>query len=85
MTAFFATAAANLAGLLPSAPGSIGTFHFFAAWAYALHNISWDTAVGVAVVAHAVMWLPMTAVGVVSLLCQYGSVRHNIGDPSAAR
>jgi uncharacterized membrane protein YbhN (UPF0104 family) len=58
-----ASGAANLAGLLPSSPGSIGTFHYFAAWAYAAHDVPWHTAAAVAVVVHATFWLPLTLIG----------------------
>ena len=62
-SSILAAGAANLAGLLPSSPGSIGTFHYFAAWAYAAHDVPWHTGAAVAVVVHAMLWLPLTLIG----------------------
>ena len=82
----FATASANLAGLLPSAPGSIGTFHFFAAWAYAVYGVAWNTAAALAVIVHAVFWVPMTVVGLGFLVWRHVLRRgHAFGVSGEAR
>lgn len=60
---YFALAAATLATLLPSSPGYVGTFHFFAAEAVAAFGAPAATAAGFAVLAHSLLWLTTTIGG----------------------
>ncbi len=49
--------------LLPSAPGYIGTFHYFSVLALAAFGVPKDLALGWALVAHAIQWAPVTLLG----------------------
>ena len=58
-----ACALAALSGLIPSAPGAIGTFHASAMAAVGLIGVDTDRAAAFALVAHAFLWLPVTGCG----------------------
>jgi len=62
-----ACALATLSGLIPSAPGAIGTFHAAALAAVTLFGADDSTGAAFAVVAHGFMWLPLTALGALCL------------------
>lgn len=63
----FAMAAGTLATLLPSAPGYVGTFDFFAMAGWAAHGLGPESATANALVVHLVLWLPLTIVGLAML------------------
>ena len=65
---WFSLAAGTLATALPSAPGYIGTFHYFAAKGLAAYGTSAETAAVFALTVHAIPWVSSTAVG---LLCLF--------------
>ena len=46
--------------MLPSAPGFIGTYHYFAALALGLFGVSTELAASFAIVGHAVAIIPFT-------------------------
>ena len=68
-------AAGTLATALPSAPGYIGTFHYFAAQGIAAYGVSAETAAAFALTVHAVLWLPSTAAGLLCLMPDRGGSR----------
>lgn len=63
VAALFVMAAANLGVLIPSSPGYIGTFHFFAMSALAVFGATRETALSYAVVSHAMQYLLVTGLG----------------------
>lgn len=67
IAAFFALAVATLATLVPSSPGYVGTFHFFAIQALLPFQIAPTTAAAVAISAHLMLWLPTTSAGLLAL------------------
>ena len=64
---WLALAAGTLATLLPSSPGYVGTFDYFAARGVAAYGASPESAAAFAVTVHAVLWFPLTASGLVYL------------------
>ena len=53
----------NFGILIPSSPGYIGTFQFFAILALSLFHVSTGSALSFAVVVHAVQYIPVTLLG----------------------
>jgi hypothetical protein len=62
------TAAANLAGVLPSTAGSWGPFDFFGAAALIALGVGQDVAAAYALTVHVALWVPPTVVGAVLLV-----------------
>ena len=65
---WFSLATGTLATLIPSAPGYLGTFDWFAAQGLAAYGASAAVAAAFALTVHAVLWAPLTASGVLYLL-----------------
>jgi glycosyltransferase 2 family protein len=61
---WFAFASGTLSTLIPSSPGYLGTFDFFAMSGLMEFGASRALAVAFAFVVHAVLWLPITGVGI---------------------
>lgn len=61
--AWLALPVATLGTLLPAAPGHLGTFDYFAAQAMVAGGNSAEAAAAYAMLVHALLWLPVTAVG----------------------
>ncbi len=61
--ALFAMASGTLSTLIPSSPGYIGTFDYFTLMALAVVGIPESTAAAAALTIHAVLWVPLTALG----------------------
>jgi hypothetical protein len=57
----------NLGIMIPSAPGYIGTFQFFARLALMPFAVSAEQALGLAVVAHAIQYVLVTGIGLIVL------------------
>jgi len=53
--------------LIPSSPGYIGTFHFFAMSALAVFGAARETALSYALVSHAMQYLLVTGLGLLFL------------------
>ena len=53
----------NLAGILPSAPGSIGTFDLPGIAVLTAYGVADTVAAGYTLLLHAALWLPITALG----------------------
>ncbi|MDP6666364.1 MAG: lysylphosphatidylglycerol synthase transmembrane domain-containing protein [Dehalococcoidia bacterium] len=62
------TAAANLAGVLPSTAGSWGPFDFFGAAALVALGVGQEVAAAYALTVHVALWVPPTALGAVLLV-----------------
>lgn len=69
------TAAANLAGVLPSSAGSWGPFDFFGAAALIALGVPNGAASGFALTVHVALWVPVTVLGAVLLLADGSSLR----------
>lgn len=65
---WFSLAAGTLATLIPSAPGYLGTFDYFAALGLAAYGASFNSAVAFALTVHAVLWAPVTVAGLLYLI-----------------
>ena len=65
-------AAGSLATAIPSAPGYIGTFDYFAALGASAYGAAPEAAAALALTVHA-LWIPVTAVG---LLCYWAPSAH---------
>ena len=61
--AFLALAVATLSTLLPSSPGYVGTFHFFAFKAAVVFGTPPPVAAAFSIVAHLLLWVPTTLAG----------------------
>ena len=61
--AWLALAAATLATLLPSSPGYVGTFDYFASLGLTAYGAGRSAAAAFAVLAHLILWLPVTVAG----------------------
>lgn len=62
---WFALAASTLSTVVPSAPGYLGTFDFFAMSGLMTYGASHSMAAPFAVAVHALLWFPLTLAGVV--------------------
>ncbi len=86
--AFFALAVATLSTLLPSSPGYIGTFHFFAIQSAIAFGAAEANAAAFAVLAHLLLWVPTTFAGLVVFVAgSFKSGQRQLGviAPSPAR
>ena len=80
---WFALATGTLATLLPSSPGYVGTFDYFAAQGLAAYGASLEVSAAFALIVHAVLWAPLTAAGLFYLLVSGVRPRHIMGDGSS--
>jgi uncharacterized protein (TIRG00374 family) len=62
--------AATLATLLPSSPGYVGTFDYFASLGLTAYGASASTATAFALLTHLLLWLPVTLVGLIAIFLQ---------------
>lgn len=62
--------AINLAGIIPASPGQVGVYEFTAITILTALGVGTAQATAFAVVAHLVIWLPVTVVGFILLLRQ---------------
>ncbi len=69
---WFALATGTLATLLPSTPGYLGTFDYFALQGLVAYGAPYQEALAFALLIHAVLWLPVTLVGLASYLVLRG-------------
>jgi glycosyltransferase 2 family protein len=68
--AFFSLAVATLSTLLPSSPGYVGTFHFFAMQAALAFGAQPAAAAAFAIVVHLALWAPTTLAGLLAFLAR---------------
>ncbi len=82
----FALATGTLATLIPSSPGYVGTFDYFAKLGLLAYGAKEPVALAFAVVVHLVLWLPLTLAGVVHFIRPgAGLMRRRMADSLAAR
>ncbi len=84
MAAWFAMATGTLATLLPSTPGYVGTFDYFTMLGLSAFGASREVATAFSLSVHAVLWAPVTAVGLALLALHGGraAFRPEAADPS---
>jgi uncharacterized protein (TIRG00374 family) len=70
---FLVVGVVNLAGLVPASPGQVGVFEFFTGLVLGAVGVGETQAHAYALVAHVVIWLPVTALGF------YYLARHGLG------
>ena len=68
MGPWFSLATGTLATAIPSAPGHVGTFDWFAAQGLEAYGASAEVAIAFALTVHAVLWVSSTAAGLFFLL-----------------
>ena len=61
--ALFAAATGTLSTLIPSSPGYVGTFDYFTLTAFVAYGLPEARAAAIAFTVHAVLWLPLTVLG----------------------
>lgn len=69
---WFSLALSTLATLIPSSPGYIGTFDYFAILGLTSYGTAWEVAAVFALLVHLFLWVPVTLVGA---LCFVASQR----------
>ncbi|MBW3629615.1 MAG: flippase-like domain-containing protein [Gemmatimonadetes bacterium] len=74
MAPWFALATGTLATLLPSSPGYVGTFDYFAMLGLTAYGASRLGAAAFALLVHLMLWLPVTLVGAVYLVAPRGRI-----------
>lgn len=72
------TAAANLAGVIPSSAGGWGPFDYFGAVALTSLAVPDSVAAGFSLTVHVALWVPVTVLGAVMLLMDGSSLRQLI-------
>lgn len=60
---WFALGTGTLATLVPSSPGYVGTFDYFAAQGLVAYGADSEVSVAFALTVHAILWLPLTVAG----------------------
>jgi glycosyltransferase 2 family protein len=65
---WFSLGTGTLATLIPSSPGYVGTFDYFAARGLAAYGATTEVSVAFALTVHAVLWAPLTAAGLLYLI-----------------
>jgi uncharacterized protein (TIRG00374 family) len=65
---WFALATGTLATLLPSSPGYVGTFDYFAMLGLTAYGASRTAAAAFALLVHVILWLPVTLAGGIAAL-----------------
>ena len=73
---WFSLGTGTLATLIPSSPGYVGTFDYFAAMGLAAYGATPEVSVAFALTVHALLWVPVTAVGLLYLMLQW-AIRPN--------
>jgi uncharacterized protein (TIRG00374 family) len=72
---FLILALASFGVMIPSAPGFIGTFHFWVQLGFILYGISKETALSAAILYHAIFFFPTLLLGFVSFFFLQTPVR----------
>ena len=70
-------ASGTLATLIPSSPGYVGTFDYFAAQGYAAYGSPMSQAVAFAVTVHALIWVGLTLAGAPFAVLRALAIRRN--------
>jgi uncharacterized protein (TIRG00374 family) len=72
----------NLGIMIPSAPGYIGTFQFFARLALTAYGVPGERAVGLALLSHAMQYILVTGIGLVVLWRERLSLTRIVRSPA---
>lgn len=80
---WFSLGSGTLATLIPSSPGYVGTFDYFAAQGLVAYGADPETSVAFALTVHAVLWLPLTVAGL-GYLTVHGTRFWAISPPAAS-
>ena len=75
---WFALATGTLATVIPSTPGHLGTFDYFAAQGLAAYGASPEHSVAFALTVHAMLWASSTTVGLLCLLRSWASANPTV-------
>ncbi len=75
--AMFTLVVTNLGIMIPSSPGSVGTFQYFCLLALGFYGIQQETGLAFAVTLHASMYIPVTILGII-FLARMGLSLNNI-------
>ncbi len=78
---FLILAMASFGVMIPSAPGFIGTFHFWVKYGFLLYGVSTDEALSAAILWHAVFFFPTIVIGFISFLILHLSMDSLSEDP----
>jgi uncharacterized protein (TIRG00374 family) len=81
---WFAMATGTLATLIPSSPGYIGTFDYFAAQGLEAYGSLSPVAVAFALTVHAILWAPLTIAGLAYLFFHGARLWSGTGAPESA-
>jgi uncharacterized protein (TIRG00374 family) len=81
---WFAMATGTLATLIPSSPGYVGTFDYFAAQGLAAYGSPSAVAVAFALTVHAILWAPLTIAGLAYLFFHGARLWSDTGTPEGA-
>jgi uncharacterized protein (TIRG00374 family) len=65
---WFSLGTGTLATLIPSSPGYVGTFDYFASQGLAAYGAAPEISVAFALTVHVVLWVPLTTAGLVYLI-----------------
>ena len=60
---WFSLATGNLETVLPSTPGHIGTFDYFAILGLVSYGVEWQKAAASILIIHSILWFPVTIIG----------------------
>jgi uncharacterized protein (TIRG00374 family) len=80
IAAVFILVVISLSALIPTAPGAVGTYEFFTVAALAPFAVGGNRAVGLALALHAVNYVTVTLLGVLSLSAESLSWRELTGN-----
>ncbi|HZY17330.1 MAG TPA: lysylphosphatidylglycerol synthase transmembrane domain-containing protein [Ramlibacter sp.] len=69
---WFAMTTGTLATLLPSTPGYVGTFDYFTMLGFSAFGLDRAAATAISLSVHAILWAPVTALGLVLLVLHGG-------------
>jgi glycosyltransferase 2 family protein len=78
---WFALSTATIATLIPSSPGYVGTFDYFAIAGLVAYGASRAVAAAVAFVVHALFWVSLTVVGLTYFIRRRSPQANHIGLP----
>ena len=80
---WLALGAATLATLLPGTPGYVGTFDWFATLGFTAYGVGHSAAAATALLAHLVVWLPVTVAGLAALALRPAESARLVGADAA--
>lgn len=80
---WFALATGTLATLIPSSPGYVGTFDYFAVVGLSAYGVDPARAGAMVLIVHALLWAPLTVAGLVCLARPGSGPLRSDGQPAA--